>query len=244
MSRTWVVGDLHGCAGELAALLQRLELRAGDRFLSCGDLFHRGPDPLGVMELLQELPGRGVDFGLVLGNHERVLLQRFGLAGEALDGSDGGRLGPEIEELGAEDLRGDGRTPMENVPAGRGPELLRFLERRPYVLHGPLGGRHWILVHAGIVPGLPLERTRPAQLLRLRRLRELPGAPYWYEIYEGPNLVLFGHTPSEVPRTRHAGGHLVALGLDTGCVYGGRLSAWCLEEEELVQVEASRAWVS
>ena len=48
MSSTWVVGDIHGCAEELAELVDAIALQPEDRFLSVGDLYHRGPDPLGV----------------------------------------------------------------------------------------------------------------------------------------------------------------------------------------------------
>ena len=61
---SWIVGDIHGCAEELALLLAELALGPGDRLVSCGDLFHRGPDPVGVMDLLAECRG-----AFVLGNH-------------------------------------------------------------------------------------------------------------------------------------------------------------------------------
>ncbi|HVS08844.1 MAG TPA: metallophosphoesterase, partial [Planctomycetota bacterium] len=47
---TWVVGDIHGCAEELARLLERLATGSGDRLVAVGDLFHRGPDPAGVVD--------------------------------------------------------------------------------------------------------------------------------------------------------------------------------------------------
>ena len=56
--------------------------------------------------------------------------------------------------------------------------------------------------------------------------------------------MLFGHTPSKLPRAWRTGGKLVALGLDTGCVYGGRLSGYSPELDVLVSVAASRAYAS
>ncbi|MCA8981263.1 MAG: metallophosphoesterase, partial [Planctomycetes bacterium] len=65
---SWILGDVHGCSDELAELIERLALAPGDRVYSCGDLFHRGPDPVGVMEQLAALDARWV-----LGNHERTV---------------------------------------------------------------------------------------------------------------------------------------------------------------------------
>ena len=75
----------------------------------------------------------------------------------------------------------------------------------------------------------------------MRRLSDR-GRPWWYEAYEGPALVLFGHTPSTFPRAQHAHGRLVALGLDTGCVYGGRLTAYSPELDDFASVPARRAY--
>jgi serine/threonine protein phosphatase 1 len=76
-------------------------------------------------------------------------------------------------------------------------------------------------------------------LTSVRRL-ESRGRPWWYEAWNGPELVHFGHTHSAAPRTHSRGGRLVALGLDTGCVYGGALSAYSPELDELIQVPARR----
>jgi diadenosine tetraphosphatase ApaH/serine/threonine PP2A family protein phosphatase len=61
-------------------------------------------------------------------------------------------------------------------------------------------------------------------------------------VYTGPNLILFGHTPSRIPRAHHHGGLLVALGLDTACVYGGKLTAYSPELGEFIQVDADRTY--
>jgi hypothetical protein len=78
-------------------------------------------------------------------------------------------------------------------------------------------------------------------LTSLRRI-DGEGRPWWYEDYQGDELVLFGHTPSPVPRAWRRGGKLVALGLDTGCVYGGLLTAYCPEADEFLTVKARRAY--
>ena len=243
---TWVVGDIHGCAGELAELVEGLALGPSDALVSVGDLFHRGPDPAGVMDVLRAAGAR-----FVLGNHERAVLARLGLAPARTDGSD---RPPRREELGAlseSDLEGDGRRPCV-VPAERRAEIVRFLqshdgyflEQRALAGAGPTpDGRAWCVVHAGLVPGRSPREVSPDELCSLRRL-DLRGRPYWYEVYRGPNLVLFGHTPSAIPRAHRAEGKLVALGLDTACVYGGKLTAYSPERDEFRQVTAKKAYAT
>ena len=243
---TWVVGDIHGCADELRALVERLDLGPQDRLVSCGDLFHRGPDPAGVMDVLQEC---GASF--VLGNHEREVLRRARLAPGTADGSDRPAFRRDFPPLEHTDLAGDGGMPCI-VPADRRADVLRFLQGHSgYFLasaqHERAGptpdGREWCVVHAGVDPTLELARTPVECLVRVRRLRGR-GRPYWYEVYRGPRLVLFGHTPGRVPRAHVVGGRLVALGLDTGCVYGGSLTAYSPERDEVVSVRAARAYAA
>jgi diadenosine tetraphosphatase ApaH/serine/threonine PP2A family protein phosphatase len=97
-----------------------------------------------------------------------------------------------------------------------------------------------IIVHAGLRPGIPLESQSAADLTELRTLGEdrtsRRGTP-WYEVYESEKLVLFGHWPNPEPiRAPHA------IGLDTGCVYGHRLTGYVLETQEFISVPAFQAY--
>jgi serine/threonine protein phosphatase 1 len=240
---TWVVGDIHGCADELAELVSRLQLGADDSLVSVGDLFHRGPDPAGVMDVLREARAR-----FVLGNHEYRVLQRCGLAPTSTAPGDRPPRRDTFPPLEDDDLRGDGRRRC-TVPRERRADVLCFLqEHSGFWLRGSdLGARptpeglDWYVVHAGVQPGVRPEDSPIESLVSARRLSGR-GSPFWYERYEGPELVLFGHTPGKVPRPRRAGGKLVALGLDTACVYGGCLTAYSPELDELVAVRAARAY--
>lgn len=243
---TWIVGDVHGCADELASLVQQLALGPRDRLALVGDLFHRGPDPVGVMEILRDQ--RAV---FVLGNHELVVLRRAGLAPGGLRREDRPPLRTSFPAVDEEDMNGDGGTPCP-VPPERRAEVLVFLQQHSgFVLrHSDLEGaspaageRPWCVVHAGLVPGVPLERNRVRDLTSLRRL-EGHGRPWWYERYGGPELVLFGHTPSHQPRMHARGGRPLAIGLDTGCVYGGSLTAYSPELDQFASVPAERAYAS
>lgn len=241
---TWVLGDIHGCAEELGRLLELLALGPEDRLLSVGDLFHRGPDPAGVMDLLT---AAGATF--LLGNHEASVLERFHLAPARADASDRPPLRAQFPPLDDQDLAGDGGRPCVVAPERRA-EVVRFLQGHAgyFLEHSQLAGagptrdgRPWCAVHAGLVPGRHPRDCHPDELMRVRRLAGR-GRPFWYEVYTGPNLVLFGHTPGAIPRAHRHGGRLVALGLDTGCVYGGKLTAYSPELDEFCQVPAARAW--
>lgn len=100
-------------------------------------------------------------------------------------------------------------------------------------------GSH-LVVHAGVRPGIALEEQSHDDLTELRTLGADPtsreGLP-WYEVYDSNKVVLFGHWPSPEPRrARHA------IGLDTGCVYGNKLTAYILESDEFISVPAYRAY--
>ncbi len=105
-----------------------------------------------------------------------------------------------------------------------------------------LGGR-WIAVHGGLVPGLPLSAQPPDWAVKLRYVdaagrpvpREVgdagaPGVRRWAEAWTGPDSVVYGHFPvgrGETRRDEPRPG-VVCLGIDTGCVYGGALTALVL----------------
>jgi hypothetical protein len=205
MGRTVIVGDVHGCTGELEELLERVRfVEGGDRLVLVGDLVVRGPDPHGVLALVRRLKAR-----VTRGNHEDKLLawrRRHK------------PLGPD----------------HERVAAKLSDAEWRVLEAMPLWLDLPAHGAR--VVHAGVVPGLAIEETPPEALLKMRtvdargRWSDEPDAgPLWGTLYAGPPHVVFGHNAREEAQL-----HAWATGLDTGCVYGGRLTAMVLEEGEPV----------
>lgn len=241
---SWILGDIHGCARELDQLLARIGPGSSDAIVACGDLFHRGPDPAGVMRILQRVGAR-----FVLGNHELVPLARHGLAPTSIAKDERPPLRNSFGPLEAAALLGDGDEPCLCAPEERG-ELLAFLQTHSgfYLRHGEIAGaaacasgQPWCVVHAGLRPDLALTNNPISELVGRRRL-SLPGHPWWYELYRGEELVIFGHTPSPLPRMHRVGDRLLALGLDTGCVYGGKLTAYCPERDDFKSVRAERAW--
>jgi serine/threonine protein phosphatase 1 len=88
-------------------------------------------------------------------------------------------------------------------------------------------------VHGGVDPTRPLESHDPRDLQEMRAVPPGNGyeGPFWFERYDGPPRVFFGHTVLEEPVVRSG-----AVGLDTGCVYGGALTAYDCTNDELVTV--------
>lgn len=119
-----------------------------------------------------------------------------------------------------------------------------YLERLPLWLD--FAELNTLVVHAGLLPNVPLDEQPRHLLLNLRSLDAdgrgstlVSGGTPWAERWPGPRFVVFGHDA-----LRKLQRHPYALGLDTGCVYGGALSAVWLPERRVVQVKAHRAWVS
>lgn len=122
-----------------------------------------------------------------------------------------------------------------------GPDKDRFL---PYLNSLPfmidLGS--YLVVHAGVRPNVDLHSQTTEDLTQIRTLgedRESRDATPWYEVYDGEKVVLFGHWPAPEPRRGK-----MALGLDTGCVYGHQLTVYTLETGELSSVPARLAYAS
>jgi len=199
MTRTIIVGDVHGCAAELDALLDRVHFALGDKLVLVGDLVARGPDSLGVLDI-----ARRTGAVIVRGNHEQKLL----------------------------DWRDDPETQLSRIHL----DVARSLRDVDWTLFdtAPL----WVdlpehglrVVHAGVVPGVPIEEQHPRDLMQLRTLhvRGFAGGQegvLWGALYAGPVHVLFGH--NAMPGLQL---HPFATGLDTGCVYGGSLTAMVLPD--------------
>ena len=113
-----------------------------------------------------------------------------------------------------------------------------YLRSLPFTIN--LGSH--LVVHAGVRPGVPLRQQMASDLTEMRTMGANParrqGQP-WYDAYRGPRIVLFGHWPAKTPRVSEH-----AIGLDTGCVYGGRLTGYIIESKEFVSVPARQSYVA
>ncbi len=92
-----------------------------------------------------------------------------------------------------------------------------------------------LVVHGGVDPDRPLDEHTVEDLLTMRAPNgDGYDGPFWYETYDGPHRVFFGHTVHEAPVVADH-----AVGLDTGCVYGGSLTAYDYHADDVVTVEQS-----
>lgn len=225
MDRTIVVGDIHGCCDELDDLVRACGWSPGEHLVFVGDLVAKGPDSAGVLARAQEWGARSV-----LGNHDSHVLR--------IRAMQSGQLPPDDRPVKPEH-----QYVLDTVTA----EQFDFLASLPLLLRlGPehAGSPDTIVVHAGLVPGVPLEQQNREHVLNLRSIQDdgtptkrLSGRP-WASLWPGPERVVFGHDAM-----RGLQQHPCATGLDTGCVYGGRLTAILLPERRLISVPARRAYV-
>src|SRR5204863_7388535 len=131
------VGDVHGCSAELDALLDDVALSTGDRLVFVGDLVAKGPGSREVLRLARELRAE-----VTLGNHEERLL-------EARSARREGRPLPKLDPTHVKLL--DELTDEE----------WSMLEAMPLWLDVDAG---WRVLHAGIVPGIPMPEQNPYHL--------------------------------------------------------------------------------
>ncbi len=237
--RTIVVGDVHGCLEELDELLRMVELRAGfDRLVFVGDLLDRGPDSVGVVRRARELGARSV-----LGNHEASHLRwARHEAWSRRDPSHRNTLRPMSPERISEHRRLSG-------------EDLDWLASLPTILRLD---RNWAVIHGGLSPRRRLDAQVQAEVIRLRLVDESgrmvahargeipPRLAPWATRWRGPESIIYGHHVHglDEPRVDAPIPGVRCVGLDTGCCYGGRLSALILPSEEIVSVKARRSYAS
>jgi len=222
--RTIVVGDVHGCRDELERLLELVRYDECDNLFFLGDLLSRGPDPLGVLAIMRRSGARGVR-----GNHDDDLL-KWHAAQNA--GDESARLGKAKRKL-AEQLEPPDWAVLESL------EL--WIDLTDHELR---------LVHAGVVPGLPMEAQPLEALLSMRYLgphnepiekigvhgeAERDDAVLWGRRYTGPPHIVFGHNAQREPQL-----YPWATGIDTGVVYGERLTAMVLESGQRVPAPDAR----
>ncbi len=198
---TFAVGDVHGCLGALKNVVdQCLDYAAGapHRFVFIGDYIDRGPDSAGVILFVRALEARGpANVICLMGNHEDLLLQALADGDPSSWLANGGDA--TLRSFGLRDLRG---FPMDVAEW-----LLRL--RLSYD-----DGRR-LFVHAGVDPSVPLDRQSREVLLWIREKFHRSGNNYG-------RLVIHGHTPT---RNRQPEIRPNRINIDTGCVYGGVLTA-------------------
>lgn len=216
--RYLVVGDVHGCAEELEALLWLWSPGAEDLVVAAGDLINRGPASGRVLELARRWGIRSV-----VGNHEERLLAAW-------------RAGDPLR------LKREDRATYEQLREAD----WEWVASWPHIIRLPAVGA--LVVHGGLMPGVAVEEQAAEVVTRIQvldeRMRpakraEKPEGRAWGAFWEGPETVYYGHTPRPEVLV-----HAKAVGLDTGCVYGYELTAVELPAGKLYRVPARRGWAT
>lgn len=210
MGRVIAIGDVHGCLKDLEALLKKLQVAEDDELIFIGDLINRGPDSAGVLKRVRQL--KNAQF--LLGNHERRLL-RYRETGKK------SKLKP-----------GD----QETIDTLTEEDWAFFETMKPYIYKEEL---NTIFVHGGFLPGIPWRENSLKTMVRIqvvdkkgrpRKRSQCPEGTIWADLWEGPEFVVYGHTPRievyETPNT---------ICIDTGCAYGGPLTAYVLPDKKIIQ---------
>jgi predicted phosphodiesterase len=216
--RLIAIGDIHGCHLEFAEMLDRLELDRNDRLVLLGDLINRGPDSCRVLDLARQ--HRAI---ALLGNHELRLLKY--------------RYTEDRKYLKEDDLDTFGKLR---------PQDWALLEAMPRTFEEP--ELNTVFVHGGFLPGEPWQK-QPAEVVtriqvvdsagRPAKRSSAPTAPSWADLWNGPPFVVYGHTPRpEIYKLKWS------VGIDTGCVIGGSLTAYVLPDRSFVQVKARQRYFS
>ncbi|MCA9286637.1 MAG: metallophosphoesterase [Phycisphaerales bacterium] len=217
---TVAIGDVHGCGYELQGLLAAVDrAHAGARLVFVGDLLTKGDHPHEVIRAIIDRRDAGQEIILVCGNHDLRLL-----------------------------------AALVRVQSGVSPDQLPKHERQCWHIlarHGMLrlamrlmveatetkelrdSAAGWTIVHAGIDPQLGLAETPDDVKIHIKALE---GERHWWERYTGADgLIVVGHKPLSEPLVLcDAEGRPYVVNIDTGCVYGGFLTAYAIDADCLL----------
>jgi protein phosphatase len=230
-----IIGDVHGCHAELIELLRELGYAIADdgltaappdgrRAVFVGDYGDRGPDTPGVLRLVIAMAAAG-DAICLPGNHDIKL----------------------VRKLGGRDVRithglGDTLAQLAGEPEAFREEVRAFLDQ--LVSHVVLDDGSLVVAHAGMkeaYQGRSSGRVRDFALFGETTGESdefgLPVRLQWAADYRGRAAVVYGHTPVAEPEWIND-----TINIDTGCVFGGRLTALRWPERELVSVPAARTY--
>ena len=211
--KIFIIGDIHGCLDALKRLMDKIPWRPDrDRLIFLGDFIDRGESSKGVVDYVLALRRCSSQIDCLIGNHEVLFL-------DYMNGKDRGLYFRNSGWITLESYRAD-RPEWDGslVP----PDHMAFYQS----LKTYIELEDYYVVHAGFRPGVEIEK----QLLEdMTWIRE----PFIYSDYDFGKRVIFGHTPFHEPLVLEN-----KIGLDTGAVYGNRLTCLELPEVRFYSVEA------
>jgi len=213
MNRTFAIGDIHGCLDKLEDLISLIDPGPEDCLIFLGDYIDRGDSVSGVIDFLIDLAGR-VPCVFLRGNHEDMFITflEFGTNRTVFFANGGMKT---VESY------------VENERFASNDQVARMLPDAHRVFLSNLKWYHedddYLYVHAGIKPGIVIEKQDRYDLIWIRD--EFIFSPAGFK-----KKVIFGHTPFARPMVKPD-----KIGIDTGAVYGGVLTAIELPGETFIQ---------
>jgi Calcineurin-like phosphoesterase len=211
--KIFAVGDIHGCYDKLAAMMKVLpwDKDSGDLLLFIGDYIDRGPKSAEVVDYLVKLRDKGGDFVFLRGNHEKMLLDYYIHQKDQM---------LYVANGGAETIASYVEGAIGRKAFVLPEDHLEFLlALKPYY-----ETEDYIFVHAGLRDGIPIEEQSEEDLMWIRE-------EFIYSTFDWQKRVIFGHTALETPFVTPG-----KIGIDTGAVYGNKLTAVELPRMKFYQV--------
>jgi len=228
--RTIFVWDIHWCFDEFLALLEKIKYNPdGDKLYLTWDLINKWPKAVELIDFLVKNP----QIKSVIGNNEVNFLRRK--SEEILKKSEEIKNNENYRKLVKKGLFD--RTYWKHNPLFE--EYLEKFSKEhiEYLISLPLWieSSDWILLHGGLVPGKSLEQHSVDEITRIRLYEWKP----WYEYYDWEKTIIYWHWAADGLRFRQK-----TKGLDTGCVYGKRLTAYIWETGEIIQQSAFKTYLT
>ena len=210
--KVFIIGDVHGCFDELLLLIKKSGYQKNKhRLIVLGDLINKGPHSFEVLKWVKS--NRFVE--PIIGNHELKFIK-------AIENQKD--LHPFFKEL---------KTRMNEQLFN----YISWMKSWPVYIEE----ENFLAVHGGIIPGEHPSSSKAELLVNIRywdgtgKNMQDPSCPAWHDLYNGSKLVIYAHWAQQGLHIKNN-----SIGLDTGCVYGGKLTGIWLPEKELVQVPSSR----
>ncbi|MGE9292650.1 MAG: metallophosphoesterase [Puniceicoccales bacterium] len=218
--RLIAIGDVHGCADELEEMLDKIAPGVDDTLIFLGDIVNRGPATSRVLQRVKTLGNARC----LLGNHELRLL-RYRHEGDPT----------VLKDYDWETLKQIGRDDWAFLESC---ELtISYPELETVFVHGGfLPATAWSEQGAEIVTSIQV--INPDNPSEYGKRSKMTNGVSWAEAWKGPPFVICGHTPRPDIFRRPW-----SLCIDTGCVYGGKLTAYDVKAEKFLQVPARKAYI-
>lgn len=236
----YIISDIHGCYDEYIELLKKINLKDSDELYILGDVVDRGPAPIKV---LQDMMMR-VNVFPIIGNHDFIaLIMLKKLNVQITEENAEAHLTEEDLKDYMQWLKEGGKTTVEEflkLDEEEKEEIIEYLEEFSAYHEINMNGKRYILVHASL-NNFEEDKELDEYLLQDILFNRMDYSKRYFA--DEDTYIITGHTPTALIRedgemlVYEKNGHIA---IDCGCVFGGRLAAYCLDTGEVFYVEADK----